>query len=254
MRKKNRGRKRKRRRYSRMGTTRRHSRSEVSEANIVSDSDEKFGFHSGSDFTLEEFQKHADSFKEFYFGIKDAKDNLNSDGVECNKRWEPSVEDIEGEYWRIVEQPTDEVEVRKYGFSTPSLSPSLCLCLWKYILCTHKKISFSLSLSHIFFFFSFGYVLSQVYYGADLETEAFVSGFPKASSLISENDSDQYVASGWNLNNFPRLPGSVLSFEQNDISGVLVPWLYVGMCFSSFCWVSYGNSSIKAVHDAKKKN
>lgn len=185
MRKKNRGRKRKRRRYSRMGTTRRHSRSEVSEANIVSDSDEKFGFHSGSDFTLEEFQKHADSFKEFYFGIKDAKDNLNSDGVECNKRWEPSVEDIEGEYWRIVEQPTDEVEV---------------------------------------------------YYGADLETEAFVSGFPKASSLISENDSDQYVASGWNLNNFPRLPGSVLCFEQNDISGVLVPWLYVGMCFSSFCW------------------
>ena len=153
MRKKNRGRKRKRRRYSRMGTTRRHSRSEVSEANIVSDSDEKFGFHSGSDFTLEEFQKHADSFKEFYFGIKDAKDNLNSDGVECNKRWEPSVEDIEGEYWRIVEQPTDEVEVRKYGFSTPSLSPSLCLCLWKYILCTHKKISFSLTLSHIFFFF-----------------------------------------------------------------------------------------------------
>ncbi|CBI39010.3 unnamed protein product, partial [Vitis vinifera] len=185
MRKKNRGRKRKRRRYSRMGTTRRHSRSEVSEANIVSDSDEKFGFHSGSDFTLEEFQKHADSFKEFYFGIKDAKDNLNSDGVECNKRWEPSVEDIEGEYWRIVEKPTDEVEV---------------------------------------------------YYGADLETEAFVSGFPKASSLISENDSDQYVASGWNLNNFPRLPGSVLCFEQNDISGVLVPWLYVGMCFSSFCW------------------
>ena len=38
-------------------------------------------------------------------------DNLNSDGVECNKRSEPSVEDIEGEYWRIVEQSTDEVEV-----------------------------------------------------------------------------------------------------------------------------------------------
>ena len=36
---------------------------------------------------------------------------MNSDGVECNKRWEPSVEDIEGEYWQIVEQSTDEVEV-----------------------------------------------------------------------------------------------------------------------------------------------
>lgn len=99
-----------------MGKTRRRSRSEVSESNMVSDSDEKFGFHSGSDFTLEEFQKQADNFKEFYFGIKDAKDDLDSDS---NKRWKPSVEDIEGEYWRIVEQPTDEVEVRTYGSLPP---------------------------------------------------------------------------------------------------------------------------------------
>jgi histone demethylase JARID1 len=48
---------------------------------------------------------------------------------------------------------------------------------------------------------------------------------------------DKYAQSGWNLNNLPRLQGSVLSFEGGDISGVLVPWLYVGMCFSSFCWV-----------------
>ncbi|KAK1396310.1 hypothetical protein POM88_006173 [Heracleum sosnowskyi] len=40
----------------------------------------------------------------------------------------------------------------------------------------------------------------------------------------------------WNLNNFGPLPGSVLCLESCDISGVLVPWLYVGMCFSSFCW------------------
>jgi len=76
-----------------------------------------------------------------------------------------------------------------------------------------------------------------VYYGADLETGALGSGFPKASS-ITTSDSAQYALSGWNLNNFPRLPGSVLSYEGSDISGVLVPWLYVGMCFSSFCWVS----------------
>jgi len=76
-----------------------------------------------------------------------------------------------------------------------------------------------------------------VYYGADLETGVFGSGFSKASS-IPKGYPDQYAHSGWNLNNFPRLPGSVLSFEGSDISGVLVPWLYVGMCFSSFCWVS----------------
>ena len=70
-----------------------------------------------------------------------------------------------------------------------------------------------------------------------METGALGSGFPKASSL-TKSESDQYAQSGWNLNNFARLPGSVLSYEGSDISGVLVPWLYVGMCFSSFCWVS----------------
>lgn len=84
----------------------------------------------------------------------------------------------------------------------------------------------------------FYYSKLQVYYGADIESAIFGSGFPKASSMVTEGNSDPSVKSGWNLNNFPRLPGSVLCFEESDISGVLVPWLYVGMCFSSFCWVS----------------
>ncbi|KAK9223476.1 hypothetical protein WN944_011920 [Citrus x changshan-huyou] len=182
MRKKIRSRKRKRRRQSRMGSTRRNANSS-SEANAA-ETDEKFGFQSGPDLTLEGFQKYAQNFKECYFGMNDSKEDVKSDGFE-HKRLEPSVVDIEGEYWRIIERPTDEVEV---------------------------------------------------YYGADLETGAFASGFPKASSLGTESDLDQYAMSGWNLNNLPRLPGSVLAFEGSDISGVLVPWLYVGMCFSSFCW------------------
>lgn len=188
MRKKSRNRsqrKRKRRRRSRMGMTHRHNGSDVSDVNesVVSDTDEKFGFHSGSDFTLEAFQQYADDFKEQYFGLKDSSENLSCSNEEPNKRWKPSVEDIEGEYWRVVEKPTEEIEVL---------------------------------------------------YGADLETGVFGSGFPKAN--LSESDQDPYAMSGWNLNNFSRLPGSVLSFESGDISGVLVPWLYVGMCFSSFCW------------------
>ncbi|KDP34882.1 hypothetical protein JCGZ_09170 [Jatropha curcas] len=183
MKKKFRSRKRKRRRHSKWGMTRRRANS-CSEANAASETDEKFGFQSGSDFTLEEFQKYADHFKEQYFGMTDSVEDVKSGGIE-HQKLESSVEIIEGEYWRIVEQSTDEV-----------------------------------------------------YYGADLETGTFGSGFPKASSMVIEGDSesDQYVESGWNLNNFPRLPGSVLCFEENDISGVLVPWLYVGMCFSSFCW------------------
>ncbi|CAA7390481.1 unnamed protein product [Spirodela intermedia] len=138
---------------------------------------ERFGFEPGPEFTLKSFESYADEFKEQYFRIKES-DNWSER--------KPSVEVIEGEYWRMVEKPTEEIEVL---------------------------------------------------YGADIETGSFGSGFPKMSS-DSTNSSvdDKYVKSGWNLNNFPRLTGSVLAFEDTDISGVLVPWLYVGMCFSSFCW------------------
>ena len=84
---------------------------------------------------------------------------------------------------------------------------------------------------------SYAPFLFQVLYGADLETGVFGSGFPKKPSQLGFASNEKYIKSGWNLNNFPRLPGSVLSYESSDISGVLVPWLYVGMCFSSFCWV-----------------
>ncbi|KAJ8758696.1 hypothetical protein K2173_000417 [Erythroxylum novogranatense] len=178
MRKKYKSRKRKRKRNSKMGSGRTQADS------CMQSSVEKFGFQTGSDFTLQEFQKYADHFKKCYFEMKDLNDEMKP-GANEHFKWEPSIQDIEGEYWRIIEQPTDEVEV---------------------------------------------------YYGADLETGAFGSGFPKGSSLVTDDDCKQYVVSGWNLNNLPRLPGSVLCFEESDISGVLVPWLYVGMCFSSFCW------------------
>ncbi|XP_010906776.1 lysine-specific demethylase JMJ18 isoform X2 [Elaeis guineensis] len=180
-------RKRKRRRGKRFGMTRRCNNSNSSEANndcAASDTDEKFGFQSGPDFTLKQFQEYANDFKVQYFGIEDSSETLVSCNEDPQKKWQPSVEEIEGEYWRIVEEPTEEVEVL---------------------------------------------------YGADLETGVFGSGFPKAP-LSNEIYSDPYALSGWNLNNFPRLSGSVLSFESGDISGVLVPWIYIGMCFSSFCW------------------
>ena len=110
MRKKSRGRKRKRRKHSKMGTCRRLANSS-SGANNASEPDDKFGFQSGSDFTLKDFQKYADYFKECYFQLKDANEDGKASDSNHQKRYEPSVEEIEGEYWRIIEQPTDEVEV-----------------------------------------------------------------------------------------------------------------------------------------------
>ncbi|TVU18636.1 hypothetical protein EJB05_34744 [Eragrostis curvula] len=171
-------RKRRRRKRLRFGMT--HRRSSANGESV--DSEDKFGFQSGSDFTLDEFKTYADEFKQQYFGMKTIDEISLSDIKKRKKLWEPSVHEIEGEYWRIVVCPTEEVEVD---------------------------------------------------YGADLDTATFSSGFSKFSS---DDKQDPYSVSCWNLNNLPRVPGSVISFEKENISGVVVPWLYVGMCFSSFCW------------------
>ncbi|KAK8491003.1 hypothetical protein V6N11_060082 [Hibiscus sabdariffa] len=146
---------------------------------------EGFGFEAGPEFTLDKFQKYADDFKAQYFRWKENDVNIEGKMTILPDHHELSVQNIEGEYWRIVEKATEEIEVL---------------------------------------------------YGADLETGAFGSGFPKKLNQVGVASDEKYIKSGWNLNNFPRLSGSVLSYESSDISGVLVPWLYVGMCFSSFCW------------------
>ncbi|XP_007030413.2 PREDICTED: putative lysine-specific demethylase JMJ16 [Theobroma cacao] len=146
---------------------------------------ERFGFEPGPEFTLEKFQKYADDFKAQYLRRRENGVDMEGRMTILQEHPEPSVENIEGEYWRVVEKATEEIEVL---------------------------------------------------YGADLETGVFGSGFPKKPSQVEFVSNEKYIKSGWNLNNFPRLPGSVLSYESSDISGVLVPWLYVGMCFSSFCW------------------
>jgi histone demethylase JARID1 len=45
-----------------------------------------------------------------------------------------------------------------------------------------------------------------------------------------------YSRDPWNLNNIPILPNSLLRYIKSDISGMTVPWTYVGMVFSTFCW------------------
>lgn len=92
--KKKKPRKRKRRWHSKMGSTRRQPRALGSESNTQSDnSDEKFGFQSGSDFTFEEFQIFAKEFKEFYFGMMDTEDGV-CDKFKQDKVWQPSIEEI----------------------------------------------------------------------------------------------------------------------------------------------------------------
>uniref|UniRef100_A0A669C872 [histone H3]-trimethyl-L-lysine(4) demethylase n=1 Tax=Oreochromis niloticus TaxID=8128 RepID=A0A669C872_ORENI len=76
-----------------------------------------------------------------------------------------------------------------------------------------------------------------VEYGADISSKDVGSGFPvRDGKRRLMGDEEDYANSGWNLNNMPVLEQSVLTHINVDISGMKVPWLYVGMCFSSFCW------------------
>ncbi|XP_059047112.1 lysine-specific demethylase 5 [Achroia grisella] len=75
-----------------------------------------------------------------------------------------------------------------------------------------------------------------VEYGADLHSMDHGSGFPTKASAHLYPGEQQYVESSWNLNNLPVLEGSVLGHINADISGMKIPWLYVGMCFATFCW------------------
>ena len=76
----------------------------------------------------------------------------------------------------------------------------------------------------------------MVEYGADLHTMDHGSGFPTTSSKNLSKEDDFYAKHEWNLNKLPVVHNSILKNIDIDISGMKVPWLYVGMCFSSFCW------------------
>jgi len=75
----------------------------------------------------------------------------------------------------------------------------------------------------------------MVEYGADLHTAEHGSGFPMRCNTDDPADED-YINSFWNLNNIANHDKCVLKHINADISGMKVPWIYIGMCFSSFCW------------------
>ncbi|KAM3343618.1 hypothetical protein P3S68_025707 [Capsicum galapagoense] len=107
---------------------------------------------------------------------------------------EPSIPDIEGEYWRIIENPTEEI---------------------------------------------------KVLHGNGTET----SGFPLKTNPRDVTDCPQHVESGWNLNISPKLQDSLLCFESCSSSSILLPWLSVGMCFSSNHWATEFSPSILTSED-----
>jgi JmjC domain, hydroxylase/C5HC2 zinc finger len=111
-----------------------------------------------------------------------------------------------------------------------------------------------------------------VEYGNDQDSREVGSGFPRASdtlwkdllptnsntnsvtlnptvkeaTLLQEglpskvvprfDDVSYYFECPWNLNNLPFLRPSLLRHVNEEINGINVPWLYLGMLFASFAW------------------
>jgi len=95
----------------------------------------------------------------------------------------------------------------------------------------------------------------SVMYGADLHAKQHGSGFPTTKTLHLDESDKKYVDCGWNLNNIAHLEDSVLRFINGDVSGMKIPWLYVGMCFSTFCWhiEDHWTASINYLHLGEPK-
>ncbi|KAF2841241.1 PLU-1-domain-containing protein [Patellaria atrata CBS 101060] len=137
----------------------------------------EFGFEEGGVYSLKQFQEKANNFKENYFLPRMPFDPV----LNCKRP--VTEEDVEKEFWRLVESITETVEVE---------------------------------------------------YGADIHSTTHGSGFPTQEKCPR----DPYANDPWNLNVLPLHPESLFKHIKSDISGMTVPWLYVGMCFSTFCWHS----------------
>jgi histone demethylase JARID1 len=75
--------------------------------------------------------------------------------------------------------------------------------------------------------------------GKAFKTEGKADG--KTATAAESRAAHKYARDAWNLNNLCRQDECVLSHcggwaGGEDISGMIVPWLYVGMLFASFCW------------------
>lgn len=137
--------------------------------------DGQFGFEEGGLYSLRQFQQKANDFKQGYFEKKMPFDHA----LNCHR---PVTEqDVETEFWRLVADLEETVEVE---------------------------------------------------YGADIHCTTHGSGFP----TVEKNPNNPYATDPWNLNVLPFHAESLFRHIKSDISGMTVPWVYVGMIFSTFCW------------------
>ncbi|KAG9015030.1 hypothetical protein FRB94_007102 [Tulasnella sp. JGI-2019a] len=141
-----------------------------------------YGFDEGEEHSLHSFQQRDLAFRRAWFESHppEARDWQDPRSYRLGDV-DISEDDVEKEFWRLVESPLETVEIE---------------------------------------------------YGADVHSTTHGS----ASPSLETHPLDPYSRHGWNVNNMPIVSDSLLRYVKSDISGMTVPWIYVGMVFSTFCW------------------
>ncbi|OCB85389.1 hypothetical protein A7U60_g7699 [Sanghuangporus baumii] len=148
-----------------------------------------YGFDEGEEHTLSSFQARDQAFRKMWFESHPppqptgplAEKELEDPTVTMIGNLRVSEDDVENEFWRLVQSPYETVEIE---------------------------------------------------YGADVHSTTHGSAMP----TLETHPLDPYSKDPWNLNNIPILQESLLRYIKTEINGMTVPWTYVGMVFSTFCW------------------
>lgn len=136
----------------------------------------------------------------------DTNDAANGSSLPKEDRRRFTPENLEQDYWSVVENRSREVVV-EYGNDVD----------------THE--------------FGSGFPLSERgrCLGVPVDPEKVKLPDPKFGT------EDYYKETWWNLNNIPNTPDSVLRHVKVGINGINVPWMYYGSLFTTFCWHNEDN-------------
>ncbi|WIA15535.1 hypothetical protein OEZ85_002169 [Tetradesmus obliquus] len=150
---------------------------------------------------------------------------------------EPSIEEVEAEFWRIVEAADEQVEAL-YGQDIDTATYSSAFPTIKELAQAEAR----------------NLVKQRGSSSSTAPNTAATTAADDEAALDPANccascrcgscqlcELRAYASHPWNINNLPQARGSVLRFVREDvggkpITGLMVPWVYVGSCFSAFCW------------------
>ncbi|EMD40413.1 hypothetical protein CERSUDRAFT_111018 [Gelatoporia subvermispora B] len=185
-----------------------------------------FGFDEGEEHSLASFQARDAEFRKIWFTkyrqsgdaestdkTSDAKGAKDADGDvkmgDADEKEDPAVVKAR---MRQRELDRDDPTVNWFADKTRVAERDVELEFWRLVRSQTETV--------------------EVEYGADVHSTTHGSGMP----TLETHPLDPYARDPWNLNNIPILQDSLLRYIKSDISGMTVPWTYVGMVFSTFCW------------------